>query len=257
LTWALPLPLLLAVLLEGLVERAFRMRPRVLAAGAGVALAVFAVVFGGCFGTLRSANTVTFGLPGPKVSPVEYQVAARIAKDVPARCRARPGTSVRLVADLHHPSGAVGGQDALPGSGVLTTRRGAARFADAICGGRVPAAGFRGLVRRRIAELWTDGGRDRVFGALAPGNGKRAGTPRLAPAFSRNLRRLDSPLTVAGRQSARRGRKGPHAGMAHEKYADGVRGGRTPATATTTPPAFASTLQPVPHSRPPPARGPG
>jgi hypothetical protein len=35
LTWALPLPLLLAVLLEGLVERAFRMRPRVLAAGAG------------------------------------------------------------------------------------------------------------------------------------------------------------------------------------------------------------------------------
>ncbi|HKZ11333.1 MAG TPA: DUF6077 domain-containing protein [Rhodanobacteraceae bacterium] len=82
LTWALPLPLFLAVLLHGLVERASRMRPGVLAASACVALAAFAVVFGGRFGTLRSANTVTFGLPGPKVSPVEYQVAARIAKDV-------------------------------------------------------------------------------------------------------------------------------------------------------------------------------
>jgi hypothetical protein len=105
LTWALPLPLLLAVLLEGLVERAFRMRPRVLAAGAGVALAVFAVVFGGCFGTLRSANTVTFGLPGPKVSPVEYQVAARIAKDVPEQgvVLAPEQVSVWLPTFIIHP----------------------------------------------------------------------------------------------------------------------------------------------------------
>jgi hypothetical protein len=105
LTWALPLPLLLAVLLHGLIERALRMRPRVLAAGACVALAVFAVVFGWRFGTLRSANTVTLGLPGPKVSPVEYQVAARVARDVPEQgvVLAPEQVSVWLPTFIVHP----------------------------------------------------------------------------------------------------------------------------------------------------------
>jgi hypothetical protein len=105
LTWALPLPLLLAVLLHGLIERALRMRPRVLAAGACVALAVFAVVFGWRFGTLRSANTVTLGLPGPKVSPVEYQVAARVARDVPEQgvVLAPEQVSVWLPTVIVHP----------------------------------------------------------------------------------------------------------------------------------------------------------
>jgi hypothetical protein len=105
LTWALPLPLLLAVLLHGLIERALRMRSRVLAAGACVALAVFAVVFGWRFGTLRSANTVTLGLPGPKVSAVEYQVAARIAKDVPEQgvVLAPEQVSVWLPTFIVHP----------------------------------------------------------------------------------------------------------------------------------------------------------
>lgn len=83
LTWALPLPLLLAVLLEGVLERALRLRPRALAASACIALAGLAIAFGWHFGTLRSANNVTLGMPGPKVSPVEYQVAARITEDVP------------------------------------------------------------------------------------------------------------------------------------------------------------------------------
>lgn len=105
LTWALPLPLFLAVLLHGLIQRALRMRPRLLAAGACVALAVFAVAFGWCFGTLRSANTVTLGLPGPKVSAVEYQVAARIAKDVPEQgvVLAPEQVSVWLPTFIVHP----------------------------------------------------------------------------------------------------------------------------------------------------------
>ncbi len=83
LTWALPLPLFLAVLLDGLVERALRMQSKLLAAGVCAALAGLAIAFGWRFGTLRSANGVTLGLPGPKVAPVEYQVAATIAGRVP------------------------------------------------------------------------------------------------------------------------------------------------------------------------------
>jgi hypothetical protein len=83
LTWALPLPLLLAVLLDGVIERALRLRSRALAASTCIALAGFAIAFGWCFGTLRSANDVTLGLPGIKVAPVEYGMAARIVRDVP------------------------------------------------------------------------------------------------------------------------------------------------------------------------------
>ena len=82
-TWVLPLPFFLAVLLDGMVERALGMRSRALAAGACLALAGFAVAFGWRCGTLRSANSVTLGVPGLKVDPVEYRVAARVAKDVP------------------------------------------------------------------------------------------------------------------------------------------------------------------------------
>lgn len=42
-----------------------------------------AIVFGWRFGTLRGADGVMFGLPGPKVAPVEYRVAATIDRDVP------------------------------------------------------------------------------------------------------------------------------------------------------------------------------
>lgn len=82
LTWALPLPFFLALLLDGVVERA-SMRSRVLAACAWVALAGCVIAFCWRFGTLRNANSVTLGPPGLKVEPLEYKVAAKIAMDVP------------------------------------------------------------------------------------------------------------------------------------------------------------------------------
>jgi len=85
LTWALPLPLFLAVLLDGMIERAWDLRSKGLAACVCMALAGGAIAFGWRFGTLRSANAVTLGMPGIKVDPVGYQVAARIAEDVPER----------------------------------------------------------------------------------------------------------------------------------------------------------------------------
>jgi hypothetical protein len=83
LTWALPLPFFLAVLLDGVIQRALGMRSKALAGCACTALACCAIAFGWRFGTLRSANSVTLGTPGPKVDPVEYHVAARIVEDVP------------------------------------------------------------------------------------------------------------------------------------------------------------------------------
>ncbi|HEX5487862.1 MAG TPA: DUF6077 domain-containing protein [Rhodanobacteraceae bacterium] len=105
LTWALPLPLLLAVLLHGLVERAMRVRPRVLAACACAALAGLAIAFGWQFGTLRSANSVTLGPPGPKVDPVEYRVAAQIDQEVPESgfVLAPEAVSVWLPSFVVHP----------------------------------------------------------------------------------------------------------------------------------------------------------
>jgi len=82
LTWTLPLPLFLAVLLDGVIEGALRLRSKLLAAGACSMLAGLAIAFGWRFGTLRDANGVTLGLPAPKVAPVEYQVAATLARDV-------------------------------------------------------------------------------------------------------------------------------------------------------------------------------
>lgn len=105
LTWALPLPLFLAVLLDGVIERAMRMQPRMLAASACVALAACAILFGWRFGTLRSANAVTLGLPGPKVDPIEYQVAAKIDEAVPEKgfVLAPEAVSVWLPTFVVHP----------------------------------------------------------------------------------------------------------------------------------------------------------
>ena len=105
LTWTLPLPLFLAVLLDGVIERALRMRSKVLAACACATLACLAIAFGWHFGTLRSANGVTLGLPGPKVAPVEYQVAARIDRDVPGNgvVLAPESVSIWLPGFVTHP----------------------------------------------------------------------------------------------------------------------------------------------------------
>ena len=105
LTWALPLPLFLAVLLDGVIERALAVRPKALAACACAALACLAIAFGWRFGTLRSANAVTLGAPGLKVNPVEYQVAARIAEDVPEKgvVLAPQSVSIWLPGFVAHP----------------------------------------------------------------------------------------------------------------------------------------------------------
>lgn len=83
LTWALPLPLFLAVTIDGLVARALAIKARALAACACMALAVPAIAFGSRFGTLLCTNSVTLGSPGLKVPPVEYEVAREVAEHVP------------------------------------------------------------------------------------------------------------------------------------------------------------------------------
>ena len=105
LTWVLPLPFFLAVLLDGVIERALGMRSKALAACACAVLAGFAIAFGWRFGTLRSANAVTLGPPGLKVDPVEYRVAAQIAEDVPEEgvVLAPEAVSVWLPTFVVHP----------------------------------------------------------------------------------------------------------------------------------------------------------
>jgi hypothetical protein len=105
LTWALPLPFFLAVLLDGVIERARGMRTRALAASICMALAGSAIAFGWCFGTLRSANAVTLGWPSLKVAPVEYRVATRVVEDVPEEgvVLAPEAVSVWLSTFVVHP----------------------------------------------------------------------------------------------------------------------------------------------------------
>jgi hypothetical protein len=105
LTWALPLPLFLAVLLDGVIERAWGMRSKALAACICMALAGCAIAFGWRFGTLRSANGVMLGVPGLKVNPVEYQVAARIVEDVSEKgvVLAPEAVSIWLPSFVLHP----------------------------------------------------------------------------------------------------------------------------------------------------------
>lgn len=83
LTWALPLPFFLAVMIEGMAARALAVKPRALAMCSCVAMATLAIAFGSRFGTLLCANSVTLGIPAPKVPPVEYAAARNVARNVP------------------------------------------------------------------------------------------------------------------------------------------------------------------------------
>jgi len=83
LTWALPLPFFLAVVLDGMVRRALHITPKALAVCACGVLAGFAITFGWQFGTLRTANSVTLGVPRLKVYPAEYRVARQVTEAVP------------------------------------------------------------------------------------------------------------------------------------------------------------------------------
>lgn len=85
LTWALPLPFFLAVIIDGLGARALAVRPKALAVSACLALLSPAVVFGSRFGSLQRANYVTLGTPSLKVPPVEFAAAREVAEHVDER----------------------------------------------------------------------------------------------------------------------------------------------------------------------------
>jgi len=105
LTWALPLPFFLALLLDGVIERALGMRSRVLTTCACAALVGCAIAFAWRFGTLRSANAVTLGLPAPKVDPIAYRVATQIVTHVPEQgvVLAPQAVSIWLPSFIVHP----------------------------------------------------------------------------------------------------------------------------------------------------------
>lgn len=83
LTWALPLPFFLAVVVDGVAMRAIAAKPKALAAGACLALAGLSFMFAARSGTLLCSNGVTLGLPGPKVPPLEFAIAREVAARVP------------------------------------------------------------------------------------------------------------------------------------------------------------------------------
>jgi hypothetical protein len=83
LAWALPLPVFLAVVVDGIAWRAISAKPKALATGACASLAALAVLFGARSGTLLCANSVTLGLPSLDVPPVEFAVAKKLADEVP------------------------------------------------------------------------------------------------------------------------------------------------------------------------------
>lgn len=81
--WALPIPFMLAILLGQLLQRAARIKPRVLAITSCLAAAVVFGVFFLHFGTLRPENSVTLGMPSLKVPPTDYLLARKLAAVIP------------------------------------------------------------------------------------------------------------------------------------------------------------------------------
>src|SRR3546814_17690009 len=72
LTWALPLPFFLAVMIDGVVARALQLKSKSLAVGACLALGALFVVFSSRYGTLLCTNSVALGPPAHKVPPPAY-----------------------------------------------------------------------------------------------------------------------------------------------------------------------------------------
>jgi hypothetical protein len=83
LTWALPLPLFLAVMIDGMVAGALTVKSKAVAACCCIIMGVLAIAFSSRFGTLLCTNSVTLGAPSLKVPPVEYEVARKVAQHVP------------------------------------------------------------------------------------------------------------------------------------------------------------------------------
>jgi hypothetical protein len=83
LTWALPLPFFLAVILDALLARARAARPAAWATLACLAVIAPALAFATRFGVLGPANPTTLALPGLKVPLAEFALARALAGIVP------------------------------------------------------------------------------------------------------------------------------------------------------------------------------
>ena len=81
--WALPAPLMLAILFGNAIEHATRIRPKALAFATCVAFAVGAAVFAQHAGSLRKDNAVSLGMPGLKVPDLDYALAKKFAASMP------------------------------------------------------------------------------------------------------------------------------------------------------------------------------
>jgi Family of unknown function (DUF6077) len=81
--WALPLPFLLAIMLSYLLRSAIRLKPKLLAIPACLALTAAAAVFFFHSESLRKDNYVSLGVPSFKVPPLEYSVAKQLALAIP------------------------------------------------------------------------------------------------------------------------------------------------------------------------------
>jgi Family of unknown function (DUF6077) len=81
--WALPLPFMLAIMFSHLIQSTSRIRSKLLAAIACLALAGAAAAFFFHSESLRKDNHVSLGLPGLKVPSLEYPIAEHLAAVVP------------------------------------------------------------------------------------------------------------------------------------------------------------------------------
>src|SRR3546814_14378716 len=93
LTWALPLPFFLAVMIDGVVARALQLKLKSLAVGACLALGALFVAFGSRSGTLLCATSVALGPQDLKVPPAEYDVARHLDGPVQAKGTVRSHTA--------------------------------------------------------------------------------------------------------------------------------------------------------------------
>jgi hypothetical protein len=83
LEWALPIPLLLAILLVNATSPITHLRPRILPAIAGLVSLSILALFAFHAGTLRESNGVTLGSPGYKVPKDDYAAAKELVSVVP------------------------------------------------------------------------------------------------------------------------------------------------------------------------------
>lgn len=81
LTWVLPLPFFLAIVLDSIIRDFLSIKPIAPRVAMIFVLAASIIIFAWHSGTLRQANSVTLGWPSLKVYYVEFPVAQQVVKD--------------------------------------------------------------------------------------------------------------------------------------------------------------------------------